>query len=149
MVRIIAVVGPSEPKPSEARAACIAGKLAAEAGFAVATGGLGGCMAEALRGAKEEGGLTLGILPGSDPREANPFVDLPLATGLGEMRNFLLVKVAYGVVAVGRSPGTLSEVALAVRIGKPVFALGCSFPELGVEEGDEEGLAEFLLRLRR
>ncbi len=144
MVRVVSIVGPSSPTEAEAQNAYLAGRIAAELGFAVATGGLAGCMAEALRGAKELGALTIGVLPGPDPSEANPFVDLPLATGLGELRNFLLVKIAAAVVAVGKSAGTISEVALAVRIGKPTAALGVDFPELGIVGVDERGLREFL-----
>jgi uncharacterized protein (TIGR00725 family) len=86
-------------------------------------GGLGGVMEAACRGAKEGGGTTLGILPGSDRSAANPYVDLALATGLGEGRNLLIVRAADVLIAVGGGHGTLSEIALALRAGKRVIGL--------------------------
>ena len=80
-------------------------------------------MEAACRGAKAAGGTTLGILPGSDRRDANAFVDVAVATGLGEGRNALVVRTADAVVAVGGSYGTLSEIALALRAGMPVVGL--------------------------
>ena len=80
-------------------------------------------MEAACRGAKIAGGTTLGILPGSDRRDANAFVDVAVATGLGEGRNALVVRTADAVVAVGGSYGTLSEIALALRAGMPVVGL--------------------------
>jgi hypothetical protein len=81
-------------------------------------------MEAACRGAKEAGGTTLGILPGSDRAAANPYVDFALPTGLGEARNALVVRAADVVIAVGGGYGTLSEIALALRSGKPVIGLG-------------------------
>ena len=93
-------------------------------------GGLGGVMAAAARGAAEGGGLSLGILPGNDRREAAPQLTLALASGLGELRNALLVRASDGLIAVGGSWGTLSEVALARRQGLPVVWLrGWSLPD--------------------
>jgi uncharacterized protein (TIGR00725 family) len=96
----------------------------------VVCGGLGGVMAAAARGACERGGLSLGILPGNDRREAAPDLTLALASGLGELRNALLVRASDGLIAVGGSWGTLSEVALARRQGLPVVWLrGWSLPD--------------------
>jgi uncharacterized protein (TIGR00725 family) len=81
-------------------------------------------MEAACRGAKSAGGTTLGILPGTSRGEANPYVDVAVATGLGELRNGVVVRAADGLVAVGGEFGTLSEIALALKAGKPVFALG-------------------------
>jgi uncharacterized protein (TIGR00725 family) len=81
-------------------------------------------MAAACRGAKAEGGTTVGILPGSDRRDANEWVDVAIATGMGEMRNALVVRAADALVAVGGAYGTLSEIALALRAGTPVVGLG-------------------------
>jgi uncharacterized protein (TIGR00725 family) len=81
-------------------------------------------MEAACAGAKEAGGTTVGILPGADRRDANPFVDVALATGLGEARNALVARTADVLIAVGGGYGTLSEVALALRAGKPVIGLG-------------------------
>jgi hypothetical protein len=94
-------------------------------------------MEAAARGARDAGGLTIGLLPGSDPREANAYIDVPLATGMGEMRNALIVRAAGAVIAVGGSHGTLSEVALALRIGTPIvgvqdrFAGAVDMPRVG------------------
>jgi uncharacterized protein (TIGR00725 family) len=100
------------------------GRELARRGAVVVTGGLGGVMAAASRGAKEEQGTTVGILPGDDRTEANPWVDVALATGQGEGRNVVLVRTVDAVVAVGGEFGTLSEIALALRAGKPVVGLG-------------------------
>jgi uncharacterized protein (TIGR00725 family) len=100
------------------------GRLVAERGAVVVCGGLGGAMESACRGAKQAGGLTVGLLPGSDRSDANPFVDVALPTGLGEARNALVVAAGDAVIAVGRGYGTLSEIALALRAGKRVIGLG-------------------------
>jgi hypothetical protein len=98
-------------------------------------GGLGGVMEAACRGVKEAGGLTVGILPGLDPSDANPYVDVVIATGLGEARNALVVNAADAVIAVGGGYGTLSEIGLALRAGKRVVGLG-SWEVEGVEALD-------------
>jgi uncharacterized protein (TIGR00725 family) len=104
-------------------AAEAAGRLLAARGAVVVCGGLGGAMEAACRGAKEAGGTTLGILPGCDRRQANEFVDVALATGLGEARNALVVRAADALLAVGGGHGTLSEIALALKAGKRVVGL--------------------------
>jgi uncharacterized protein (TIGR00725 family) len=87
-------------------------------------GGLGGVMEAACKGAKESGGTTVGILPGLDRADANPYVEVAVATGLGEARNALVVRAADALIAIGGGYGTLSEVALALRAGKRVVGLG-------------------------
>ena len=87
-------------------------------------GGLGGVMEAACRGARERGGITLGILPGLDRAAANPHVSVALPTGLGEARNALVVRAADALIAVGGGYGTLSEIALALKAGKRVIGLG-------------------------
>jgi uncharacterized protein (TIGR00725 family) len=99
------------------------GRLVAARGAVVVCGGLGGAMESACRGAKQAGGLTVGLLPGSDRSEANAYVDVALPTGLGEARNALIVRAADALVAIGGAWGTLSEIALALRAGKPVIGL--------------------------
>ena len=120
----IAVVGPGEATPEQETAAEAVGAALAEAGAVVVCGGHGGVMAAACRGAADAGGLTLGILPGSDRREANPWVAVAIPTGLGELRNGLIIRAADAVIAVGGAYGTLSEVALALKTGVPVVGLG-------------------------
>jgi uncharacterized protein (TIGR00725 family) len=120
----VAVVGSAAAAPEEERAAREVGRRLAEAGAVVVTGGLGGVMAAACRGAREAGGLTVGILPGEDRRAANPWVTVAVPTGMGEARNALVVRAADAVVAVGGEFGTLSEVALALKLGRPVAGLG-------------------------
>jgi uncharacterized protein (TIGR00725 family) len=100
------------------------GRLVAERGAVVVCGGLGGTMEAACRGAKQAGGTTVGILPGLDRSQANPFVDVALPTGLGEARNALVVRAADAVIAIGGGYGTLSEIALALKSGKRVIGLG-------------------------
>lgn len=80
-------------------------------------------MEGACRGAKEAGGLTVGIIPGDDRREANPYVDIPIVTGMGEARNALVVKSSQAIIAVEGRYGTLSEIAFALKLGIPVVGL--------------------------
>ena len=96
-------------------------------------GGLGGVMAAACRGAKAAGGTTVAILPGLEREDANEWVDFAIPTGLGEARNALVVRAADALVAVGRGWGTLSEIALALKAGKPVAGVG-SFELEGVAD---------------
>ncbi len=99
------------------------GRRLAQAGATVVCGGLGGVMEAACRGAKAAGGQTIGILPGSEPDQANPYVDIPIPTGLGEARNVIVVRTARVLIAVGGEYGTLSEIAFALKFGRPVVGL--------------------------
>jgi len=120
----IAVVGGSRATEEEVAAARRLGAELATAGAVVLCGGRGGVMEAVARGAAAAGGWTVGILPGSDEAEANPWIRLPLPTGMGEARNALVVRGAQAVVAVGGGWGTLSEIALARAMGRPVALLG-------------------------
>lgn len=99
------------------------GQLLAERGAVVLCGGLGGVMEGVARGAKERGGVSVGLLPGADRSMGNPHLALALPTGLGELRNGLLVNCSDAVICVGGSWGTLSEVALAMRLSKPLVVV--------------------------
>jgi uncharacterized protein (TIGR00725 family) len=120
----IAVIGPGRADRSELDAAEAVGRALAEAGAVVVCGGLGGVMEAACRGAREAGGTTLGLLPGSDRSAANDWVSVAVPTGLGEARNALIVRAADAVVAVAGEYGTLSEIGLALKAGKPVVGIG-------------------------
>ncbi|MBN2076373.1 MAG: TIGR00725 family protein [Dehalococcoidales bacterium] len=120
---IIAVIGAREPSPEEAGLAEEVGKEIAMQGAALICGGLSGTMEAACRGAAGEGGITIGVLPGDDPDAANPFVQIPIATGMGYARNVVVVRSAKAVIAVGGSYGTLSEIAYALSGNIPVIGL--------------------------
>ena len=120
----IAVIGGSEHVEKDVHAAGIVGRELAKAGALLLCGGLGGVMEAACRGAKTEGGTTIGFLPGTERSVANDHVDVALPTGIGEMRNMLIVTASDAVIAVGGEFGTLSEIAFALRIGKPVIGIG-------------------------
>jgi hypothetical protein len=120
---IIAVIGDSSCSPEEARIAEAVGEQLAERGATVICGGLGGVMEAVCRGAKSKGGLTVGVLPGEDSSMANPYVDVPIATGVGYARNMAVVKSARAVIAIGGNYGTLSEIAYALKRGIPVIGL--------------------------
>ena len=124
---IIAVIGGGSCSVEESALAENVGRGLAKQGAVVICGGLGGVMEAVAKGAKANGGTTVGILPGADSAAANAYIDIPLTTGLGEMRNFLIVRSAHGLIAIGGGIGTLSELALAQRIGKPVVGLHDSF----------------------
>jgi uncharacterized protein (TIGR00725 family) len=120
----VAVVGDGEASPAVEAEAETVGRLLAERGAVVVCGGLGGVMAAACRGAKEGGGITVGILPGGDRSEASRWVDVAVATGMGEARNAVIVRTTDVVLALAGGYGTLSEIALALRMGRPVVSLG-------------------------
>jgi len=120
---IIAVIGNSSCSSDEAKSAETIGALLAQQGVTVMCGGLGGVMEAVCRGAKSKGGLTVGILPGQDSSMANPWVDVPVVTGIGEARNVAVVKSAQAVIAIGGSYGTLSEIAHALKSRIPVIGL--------------------------
>ncbi len=128
----VAVIGGSRPGRQALEAAFEVGRLIARAGAIVVCGGLGGVMEEASRGAREEGGFVVGILPGGTLSDANPWVNLPIATGLGYTRNPLVVLNADAVIAVDGEYGTLSEIAYGKIHGKKVVGLG-SWDVKGVE----------------
>lgn len=145
----LGVIGPSDASPELRRVAAEVGRRAAAAGAVVFTGGLGGVMAAASRGAADSGGLTVGLLPGLDRAAANPWVRLAIPTGLGELRNGLLVRSCDALVAVGCSWGTLSEVALAVRTGVPIVAVDCwELPDGPVPAASAEAALAILAELR-
>ena len=121
--RYVAVCGASEATPSQLEAAREVGKLLARAGAVVINGGFGGVMGAASEGAAVEGGTVVGILPDPDRAEANTHLTIAIATGLGQARNAVLVTAADSVIAIGQGWGTLSEIALAQRLARPVFAL--------------------------
>lgn len=120
---IIAVIGGSTCSVDEAQIAEAVGRELARRGATLVCGGLGGIMEAACRGAKSAGGLTIGILPGDDRRSANPYVDVPIVTGMGHARNAIVVKTAQAVIAIDGSYGTLSEIALALQNGIRVIGL--------------------------
>ena len=119
----IAVIGPAGADEREMQLARGVGRLLAQGGAVVVTGGLGGVMEGACEGAGLADGTSIWLLPGTDRRAANPHVTIAVATGLGQGRNLLVVQTADAVVAIGRSPGTLSEIGFAARLGKPVILL--------------------------
>ena len=120
---IVAVIGASRPSDLELRLAREVGERLGRAGFAVVTGGLGGVMEAASEGAAAAGALVLGLLPGVDPLAANPHVTVAIPTGVGDARNAIIANTADGFIAVGGGLGTLAEIALGLKRGKPVVAL--------------------------
>jgi len=123
MLRIIGVIGGGSAGITHYRKAEEVGRLIALRGWMLVCGGLGGVMEAAARGAHEAGGVTIGLLPGNDRDSANQFITIPITTGLGEGRNLLIVRTADLLIAVGGEYGTLSEIALALKTGKPVIGL--------------------------
>jgi uncharacterized protein (TIGR00725 family) len=119
----IGVIGGQFCSEEEERVAYELGSLLAREGAIIVCGGLGGVMEAACRGAREQGGTTIGVLPGPFRGDANPYVDYAIATDMGQARNAVIVRTADAVVAVGGEYGTLSEIAMALKMGKKVIAL--------------------------
>jgi hypothetical protein len=121
--KFIAVIGSGDCSPQEARLAEDTGREIARHGTVLVCGGLGGVMEAACKGATLAGGLTIGILPGDSRRSANPYVQIPIVTNLGEARNVIVVKTAQAVIAIGGGYGTLSEIGHALKNNIPVVGL--------------------------
>jgi uncharacterized protein (TIGR00725 family) len=146
----VAVIGASNATEWELSAAERVGRLLADAGCVLVCGGLGGVMDVAARGAAAGGGISIGILPGDDRVDASRHLTVAIASGFGEARNAIVARSSDAVVAVGGEFGTLSEIALALKMGKPVIGVGTW--ELGRDdlatdpivraETPEEALAE-------
>lgn len=120
---LIAVIGGGKCTPADALLAEEVGRELARHKAVLVCGGLGGIMEAACRGASLESGLTLGILPGGDPADANPYVRIPVATGIGQARNLAVVKSSRAVIAIDGEYGTLSEIAFALSNNIPVIGL--------------------------
>ena len=155
--RLIAVCGESDPQTSLAELAFELGRGIAQRHAVLLCGGLTGVMEHAARGARAAGGLTIGLLPGEDPDEANPYIEVAIASGLGHARNAVLACTADGVVAVGGGLGTLSEIALALRNGRPTIGIQTwrfdrnrrTEPELPTADSVDEALEWLLARMDR
>jgi uncharacterized protein (TIGR00725 family) len=119
----VAVIGPGQAGAEELGAAEAVGRELARRGAVLVCGGLGGAMEAACRGASEEGGTTVGILPGPERRGANPYLSVSVPTGMGELRNGLVVRAGDAVIAVAGEFGTLSEIGFALKLGRPVVGL--------------------------
>jgi uncharacterized protein (TIGR00725 family) len=122
-MQIIGIIGGSNASPEQEQMAREIGAEVAKARALLLCGGRGGVMEAACRGAKEAGGMTLGILPGTQRDEANEWVDIPVVTGLGEARNAVITRTADALIAVGGRYGTLSEIAFGLHFGTPVVGV--------------------------
>lgn len=147
MVAYVGVVGAGSGEAGGAalEAAEEVGRLVAGAGGVVVTGGLGGVMEAACRGAKAAGGTTVGLLPGGRRSEGNRWLDVAVTTGLGEARNVLVVRASDALVAVGGGFGTLSEIGFALKTGIPVVGIGTwDLPGVHPAAGAEDAVATAL-----
>lgn len=123
MNKIIGVIGGRKAKKHLLKEAEEVGRLIGSKGFLMLCGGLGGIMEAAARGSKEAGGTTIGILPQDKKEHANPYIDIPIATGLGIGRNIIIARTSDALIAVSGEYGTLSEIAFALQLGKPVIGI--------------------------
>lgn len=121
--KLVAVIGGSDASEPEMKVAEEVGRQLAKRGAILVCGGMGGVMEAACRGASAEGGITIGILPGENRRDANKYVKIPIVTGIGYARNVAVVKSGQAVIAIGGSYGTLSEIGHAMQSGIPVVGI--------------------------
>jgi len=126
----IAVIGSGSDDKEIKSLAQEVGREIAKYGGVLVCGGLGGAMEAVAMGAKEMGGVTLGIIPGDDSKNANKYIDYVVVTGMGHARNVLVVKSADAVIALPGGMGTLSEIALALKMGKHVIGVGSSWEKI-------------------
>lgn len=144
----VAVVGASAADGVLLDAAYETGRAIAREGWLLVCGGMGGVMEAAARGARDAGGQTLGLLPGPRHEDGNPHLSISIPTGLGHARNAVIAACADGVIAVGGEYGTLSEVALALKMNKPVAAIGRWGGVPGVHAADTPGAAVAFIKGR-
>ncbi|MGA1861911.1 TIGR00725 family protein [Deferribacter thermophilus] len=141
----VSVIGQSSFDPEICHIAESVGELMAKKGYAVITGGLSGVMEYALKGAKKHNGLTIGIIPTYNKKDANPFCDIVIPTGLNHARNILVVSSGDIVISVGGEYGTASEIAIALKLGKKVF----SYKSPLVHENNFLNKSDFLYEISR
>lgn len=147
----IGVIGPRDATEEQTQLAAELGRELAGLGLTVICGGKNGVMQAVAQGVHEAGGLCVGLLPEGDWREANPYITLPIATGIGKARNVLIAQSSAALVAIGGQYGTLSEIAFGLHFDKPVYGLG-DVPDLAdIRKATSvkevcHGIAEFLLR---
>lgn len=130
---VIAVIGAGQASEAGYEKAREVGRRIAASGAVLLSGGMGGVMEAASRGCSEAGGLVVGILPGPDSGEANPYVKIALPTNMGHARNIIIAHSAHALVAVEGEYGTLSEMAVALKLGRPVVTLDCRWKIDGAE----------------
>lgn len=140
----IGVIGASQCNAETYKIAELVGKEIARRGGVLITGGLGGVMEGASKGAKEGGGLTIGILPGLHASDANIYVDIPIVTGLDHARNILIVRSSEALIAIDGEYGTLSEISIALKVGKPVIGINTWkwLDEIIVSDGPEDAVEQ-------
>jgi uncharacterized protein (TIGR00725 family) len=148
--RYVGVIGAGEASPELAALAREVGRELARRGAVVVCGGLGGVMVAAALGVQEAGGVSIGLLPGPDRRFANPYLTYTIPTNLGHARNMVIAHAADGLIAVGGSYGTISEAAIALKLGKPVVALGTDWrlPRLATAPTPQEAVSVVLDAIR-
>lgn len=146
----IGVIGGGECSREAAATAREVGALIARAGAVLVCGGLGGVMEAAALGASDAGGLTLGILPGDEPRSANAGIMLAIPTGMGDARNVVIVRASDAVIAVGGAWGTLAEAAFCLKNEVPLIRLKSDLPTLPIPEAESpEGAVEWAIEQAR
>ncbi len=147
--KFVAVIGGRQTSKAILKEAEEVGRLLAQNGIVVLTGGLGGVMEAASRGAKAAGGITVGVLPQDSKESANDYIDIPVATGLGIGRNVIIARTADAVVAVGGEYGTLSEIAFSLQMNKPVVGINTWQIKGIIEASDaEEAVSKILSFLK-
>lgn len=140
---LIGIIGSGNPSPENYHLATEVGRLLARQGFAIVCGGLGGVMEAASRGCHEEGGTVIGLLPGPEASDGNDFLTYALPTNLGHARNVLIAHAAKALIAVEGEYGTLSEIAISLKLGRPVVGLNTPWdvPGLQVAENAEHAVS--------
>ena len=147
----IGVIGAGRCADDTASVAYDVGRLIAANKAVLLCGGLGGVMEHAARGARDSGGLTVGILPGFDIKDANPYIDISIPTGLSHARNILVVRSSMALIAVEGSHGTLSEIAIALKLGKPVIGLNTwdIGPEIIKAENADDAVKKAIMEINK
>lgn len=143
----IGIIGAGRADETLMKIAETCGALIAKRGAVLLCGGLGGVMEAAAKGASSAGGITIGILPGDSRESANPYIDIPIITGFGEGRNIIIVRSADGFIAIGGEYGTLSEIAFALKAGKPVIGINTWDIKGVIKAGSPEEAVEKLFQI--
>lgn len=147
-MKIVGVIGAGRAEEELLKIAEKVGSLLAKKGLILINGGLGGVMEASAKGAFHEGGITIGLLPTGKKEDANPYIKIPIPTGMGEMRNALIVRASDILIAIGGEYGTLSEIALALKTGKKVIGIKTwKIPGVIEVESAEEALSIVLKTL--